>query len=290
MRKKTISLKDQVIFVGPAFIFFIVIMMIPFIMGIYYSFTWWEGGLSAPTWVGVKNFHDLFSDKNFIRSIGFTVKITLIIPLLTNALALFLAAMLVLPLKAKNLMRVSFLLPYMISGLLLGFVWQFIFIEIFPSLGNLTGLAFFNLSWLANPETGMWGIVIVSVWSYVGYLMIIYVAALVGVPKEILEAAYIDGASAWQTFRLVTFPMIMPAVTICLFLSIAHTCKSFDVIWSLTGGGPFNSTQSIAVNIVNEIDSSRWGVGTAKALVFFVFISVITLTQVWITRRKEIDV
>jgi raffinose/stachyose/melibiose transport system permease protein len=147
-----------------------------------------------------------------------------------------------------------------------------------------------TLPWLGTPQTGFWGIVIVFVWQTSGYMMVIFIAALVGVPQDLLEAAYIDGASYWQSLRKIIVPMIMPAVTICLFLTISSAFKMFDLNLSLTKGGPGTSTQSLAYNIYAEaLTNNRYGLGTAKAMLFFFAVSIITITQVWITKRKEVE-
>ncbi len=182
-------------------------------------------------------------------------------------------------------------MPNVIGGLLLGFIWQFIFVKGFATIGELTQLAFFQLPWLGDAPTAFWGLIIVSVWQTAGYLMVIYIAGLSNVPRELTEAAYIDGATRFQTLRHITLPMIMPAVTVCLFLTISWAFKMYDLNVSLTQGGPFNSTQSVALNIYEEaFRNNRYGLGTAKALIFFVVVALITLVQVSITKKREVEV
>ncbi|MNJ48816.1 Trehalose transport system permease protein SugA [compost metagenome] len=181
-------------------------------------------------------------------------------------------------------------MPNVIGGLLLGFIWQFIFIKGFATLGDITGWSFFNLPWLGDATTGFWGIVLVFVWQSSGYLMVIYIASLGNVSKEVLEAAEIDGASRWQMLKGIIVPLIMPAVTVCLFLAISWSFKMFDLNLSLTKGGPFKSTESVALNIYAEaFQNNRYGLGTAKALLFFVIVAVITMVQVKITKSKEVE-
>lgn len=181
-------------------------------------------------------------------------------------------------------------MPNVIGGLLLGFIWQFIFVKGFSALGSATGWHFFNLPWLGDETTAFWGIVIVFVWQTAGYLMVIYISSINNIPKDILEAAEIDGASKLQILKSVIVPLVMPAVTVCLFLAISWSFKMFDLNLSLTKGGPFRSTESVALNIYNEaFQNNRYGLGTAKAIIFFVVVAIITSLQVKITKSKEVE-
>ncbi|WP_284641307.1 carbohydrate ABC transporter permease [Paenibacillus silviterrae] len=280
------------VFLGPAVVFFFIIIVIPFVMSLYYSFTEWNGVTSNVKWVGFDNFKRILADdQDFHRSFWFTTRFTIAKVLLANLVGFGLALLLSQALKSRNVLRTVFFMPNVIGGLLLGFIWQFIFVKGFATLGELTDLAFFKLPWLGDAPTAFWGLVIVSVWQTAGYLMVIYIAALANVPKELLEAAYIDGATRWETLRKITIPMIMPAVTVCLFLAISWAFKMYDLNVSLTKGGPFNSTESVALNIYEEaFRNNRYGLGTAKAVIFFIVVALITMVQVTLTKRKEVEV
>ncbi|MFD1175079.1 carbohydrate ABC transporter permease [Paenibacillus puldeungensis] len=282
---------QQLFFVGPAVLFFTVVMIIPFLMGMYYSFTNWDGVSGNISWVGFGNFSKIFTDDpDFWKSFWFTVRFTLLGIILTNVVGFFLAYFLTKPLKSRSVLRTIFFMPNVIGGLLLGFIWQFIFIKGFATLGEVTGWSFFQLPWLGDATTGFWAIVMVFVWQNAGYLMVIYIASLSNVSKEVLEAAEIDGATHFQVLRSIIAPLIMPAVTVCLFLAISWSFKLFDVNLSLTKGGPFKSTESVALNIYNEAFlNNRYGYGTAKALLFFIIVAAITLIQVRITKSKEVE-
>ncbi|WP_334073476.1 carbohydrate ABC transporter permease [Paenibacillus sp. A14] len=292
MRNRKLSqFGQQLFFVGPAVLFFTLVMIIPFAMGMYYSFTDWNGVSGQVSWVGFDNFKQIFSgDPDFWKSFGFTVRFTLLGVILTNLVGFFLAYFLTKPLKTRSVMRTIFFMPNVIGGLLLGFIWQFIFIKGFSTMGEMTGWSFFELPWLGDATTGFWAIVMVFVWQYSGYLMVIYIASLSNVSKEVLEAAEIDGASHFQILRSIIAPLIMPAVTVSLFLAISWSFKMFDLNLSLTKGGPFKSTESVALNIYNEAFlNNRYGLGTAKALLFFVIVALITLIQVRVTKSKEVE-
>ncbi|MFB6367007.1 carbohydrate ABC transporter permease [Paenibacillus elgii] len=282
---------QQTVFVGPALLVYAIIMVLPFLLGLYYSFSNWNGVSSQIDWVGLQNYRTIITDDpDFGRAFWFTARFTVAVVLISNGLGFLIAYLLSKPLKTRNLLRTIFFMPNVLGGLLLGFIWQFIFTQSFASIGRATGLGFFNLSWLGTEATAFWALVIVSVWQGAGYLMVIYIAGLTNVPKDMLEAAAIDGATSLQALRHIVLPLIMPAVTVCLFLSISWAFKSFDLNFSLTQGGPYKSTESIAMNIYFEaFKNNRYGLGTAKAFVFFVVVTVITLIQVTMTKKKEVE-
>lgn len=293
MKHKKISrLIQQTVFVGPSALFFILILLIPFLLGIYYSFTNWNGvGSSSIEWVGFDNFKQIFThDQKFKSAFWFTAKFTILGVIITNLFGFVLGYLLTKPLKTRNVLRTIFFMPNVIGGLLLGFIWQFIFVKGFASVGNATNLSFFSLPWLGTENTAFWAIVIVFVWQTAGYLMVIYISSFNNVPKDILEAAEIDGASRGQVLRNIIIPLVMPAITVCLFLAISWSFKIFDLNLSLTKGGPFGSTESVAMNIYTEaFANNRLGLGTAKAVIFFIVVAVITTLQVRFTKSKEVE-
>ncbi|PTX47115.1 carbohydrate ABC transporter membrane protein 1 (CUT1 family) [Melghirimyces profundicolus] len=281
---------QQIVFLGPGLFFFTLIVVIPFCLGMVYSLSDWDGISSQVNWVGLDNFKRVFEDQRFLYSFWFTLKYTVIAVILMNMLGFLLAFLLTRVIPWKNAFRTVFFIPHIIGGLMLGFIWQFIFTKGFATLGELTNFSLFNLPWLGTTNTAFWGIVIVTVWQMAGYLMIIYIAGIINIPTEIMEAAEIDGVNVWQKLRYVIVPLVMPSITICYFLSISSCFKIFDINLSLTNGGPFGSTETLALNIYNEAFSNyRYGLGTAKALLFFVIVGTVTLVQVWYTKRKEVE-
>ncbi|MCM2981494.1 sugar ABC transporter permease [Niallia sp. FSL W8-0951] len=299
-RKKSLSTKKKKnwkeaglfsLFVGPVFIAFTIVVLVPFFSGIYYSFTDWNGITGEIKWVGLDNFKYIFTDdKQFLQSFKLTAVYTVVAIILTNAIGFSLALLVTQKLKSSNLLRTVFFMPNLLGGLLLGFIWQFIFIRGFASIGELTGIPLFELAWLGDKNTAFWGIVIVSVWQGAGYIMLIYIAALQNIPKELIEAAKMDGANRFQVLRNIKVPLVAPAVTICLFLTTASSFKIFDANLSLTNGGPFKSTEMLALNIYTEaFVNNRYGIGEAKALIFFIVVAAISILQVTITKRKEVE-
>jgi raffinose/stachyose/melibiose transport system permease protein len=278
-------------FVGPALLFFILVQIIPFFMGVYYSFTSWNGVSSAVEWVGLENYITVFTDDaKFFNSFLFTTKFMLAAVLISNVIGFGLALILNAALKTKNILRTVFFIPNVIGGLLLGFIWQFIFVKGFASIGNMTDIGFFKLPWLGDETTAFWGIVIVFAWQISGYMMVIYIAALQGVDTSLLEAAKMDGATNWSVLTKIMIPLILPAFTICFFLTISMAFKIFDLNLSLTGGGPFNSTESVAINIYQEaFMNNRYGLGTAKSILFFIVVALFTTFQVMFTKKREVE-
>ncbi|OXM82570.1 carbohydrate ABC transporter permease [Paenibacillus rigui] len=282
---------QQGIFVGPALFVYLGVTIIPFVLGIMYSFTDWNGISNHIQWVGLRNFSEiLFHDPHFVQSFWFTCRYAIVVVIISNVLGFMLAYFLTKPLKAKNWLRTVFFMPHVMGGVLLGFVWQFVFMQGFSAIGEVIPIDFFKYSWLGTPTTSFWALVIVSVWHSAGYLMVIYIAGLTNMPSELLEAAAIDGATAWQTLWRIIVPLVMPSVVICLFLSISWNLKSFDLNISLTHGGPFRSSESAAMDIYFEaFQNNHYGLGAAKSFLFFVVISVVTLTQVILTKKREVE-
>lgn len=284
---------DYLFYTVPAIatIIFISVVIIPFAIGIGYSFVSWNGIPANPkVWVGIQNYTHIFSEGRFWQSGWNTLVFTLFSVLCTNLMGLFLAVMVTGPFATRNAARAMFFAPYLIGGLLLGFIWKFVFAGPFPAMGKGLGLEGVFFNWLLQPQSAMAALVVVNTWKMAGYIMIIYINGLQGIPGDMLEAASVDGATGWQRFRHITIPLLRPAITVTTFMTLSNSFKLFDVNLSLTGGGPFNSTEVFALNIYREIfTSGNYGYGQAKAILFFIFVALITLTQTWFNKRKEVE-
>lgn len=290
-KKNTREIRLLLLFLLPALIFYSIFMIIPVVTGLSYSFTDWNGLNPNYKFVGLDNFvKALTDDKNFMASIKFTLKYVLAMVVLTNILGLLLAILIDGRKRTSNLFRTAFFLPNMISYIIGAYIWQFIFRKVMTELAQNHFLGFLEQPWLGNPSFSFWAIVMMSLWTSVGYIMVIYIAAIQGVPTEYKEAAKVDGANKVQIFFKVTLPMIMHAVTINLFLTLNGSFKAFDQIYGLTGGGPGRTTQVMSLNIYEEAFSSyfRYGYANAKAIILFLFVLGITLIQLRITRGKEV--
>lgn len=288
MSKKSRDTKDFWIFVGPALFAIAMVVIIPFIIGIYYTFTNWNGANPQYDFVGIKNYIDLPKDTQFIYSLKITVLYTISSVITINLVGFGLAYAVTRKLKTSSFLRTGFFMPNLIGGLILGFIWQFMFNSVFTGIGKTLGFQVLETSLLQQPDTSMLAMLIVSTWQYAGYIMVIYVAALENVPADLIEAAHIDGANGWNTFKNITIPMVRQAITICLFLTLANSFKLFDLNFSLT---PVKTTEMLALNIYNEaFIVNNMGIGQAKAIVFFILVTTISLTQVYFNKKKEVEV
>lgn len=278
------------LFVLPLVIIFSIIVVIPFIIGIVYSFFKWDGlPMNPKIFEGFSNYIRLFSDERFMSSALHTVIFTVVAVVLINILGLTFALIVTTKLKTRNVARTMLFMPYLIGGLLLGYIWKFIFGEGFNIIGEMLGAENVFFNWLTDKNLALVALIIVATWQMAGYIMIIYITGIQGIPDDVIEAAAVDGAGFWQTLFKIKFPLIMPSFTICLFMSLSNSFKIFDTNLSLTGGGPNNATEMFAMNIYNEIFKlNNYGYGQAKAILFFLVVAAITLVQVSITKKKEV--
>ncbi|MFI3212985.1 MAG: sugar ABC transporter permease [Eubacteriales bacterium] len=285
------SNKTMISFVLPAFIFYTIFMIIPILGGAYYSITDWDGLSKEFNIIGFSNYMKIFQDEYFVNSIWFTFKYTLGVVLCTNVLAIALALGVDRMKKSKGFFRTIFFMPNMVSLLISSFVWVFIFSKIIPEFATNNNIQFLNRSWLGTSTNSFWAILIVSVWAWVGYLMLIYTAGIQSVPKELVEAGKIDGANGWQAFYNITLPLIRTSVTICTFIALNWGFKAFEVMYALTGGGPGKSTESMAMNIYYEAFSGKlaYAYANAKAMTLVVIMLVVAGTQVVVMKRKEVE-
>ncbi|WP_413379872.1 carbohydrate ABC transporter permease [Alkalihalobacillus sp. 1P02AB] len=285
MRNRSLSFW---LFLTPTLLALSIVVVIPLLFGLYYSFTNWNG-LSVSQFVGFDNYVRVFQDERFMNSIWFTVKFAVVTVILLNVLGLGLALLVTRGLKASNTLRTVFFMPNLIGGLILGFVWQFIFVSVFDDIGKLLGVESLQ-GWLSTTGTGFWGLVILTCWQMAGYIMIIYIAYLESVPHDVIEAAKIDGANSFQRFKNVIFPLVAPAFTISMFLTLSNSFKIYDQNLSLTDGGPYNSTQMVAMDIVKTAyNYNEMALGQAKAVIFFIIVAAIALTQVYYNKKREVD-
>lgn len=271
----------MILFTFPTLLAFTVAFLVPFAMGIYLSFTKFTT-VNDAVWVGFGNYAKAFANEDFLTALWFTAKFTVVSVIVVNVLAFLLALLLTRGRWGTSLFRTAFFMPNLIGGIVLGYIWQLI----------LNGILFhFDVTLTFSAKYGFWGLIVLTCWQLVGYMMVIYIAGIQGIPKDLLEVARIEGASRLQTVRSVTIPMIMPAITICLFLTMTNSLKLFDQNLALTAGAPAKQTAMLALDIYNTFyGTPGWeGVGQAKAVVFFVLVAAIASVQLAITRRKEVE-
>ena len=286
------SIKGEAVFMLPMLICFIPVVIIPFFYAIYMGFMRWNGISSERIFIGLQNYISIFTaDPAFWESIWFSSRQTVAITLVSNILGLAFALVISsLPRKFQGLPRTLLLLPNIMGGVIMGFIWRFIFQRVFLAIAEVPIFSFLGQSWLGEPGPAFWAIVIVSAWQYSGYTMIIYIAGLTGIDNDIKEAARLDGPSPIRSFISITLPLIMPSVTICLFWVMVKSFTMYDLVSSLTVGGPYGTTTTVSMNLYEEAFSrNNYGLGSAKAIVFFMFILVISLLQVRFTKSKEVE-
>lgn len=279
--QKTLK-KYFAVFLLPTVIAFAIAFIIPFITGLYLSFCDFTT-VSNAKFVGIQNYITAFEpSQRFGESFGFTALFTIVSIVTVNIIAFTLAYLLTRKIKGTNFFRTVFFMPNLIGGIVLGYTWQ--------SMINAV-LANYGTTLVANSKYGFIGLILLMNWQMIGYMMIIYIAGLQNVPTELIEASKIDGATKWQTLRHVTIPMVMPSITICLFLTLSNSFKLYDQNLALTNGAPMHKTEMLALNIVNSFygRSNFEGVGQAKAVMFFVIVALIALTQLYYTRKKEVE-
>ena len=275
---------ENVLFTLPAVILVSATIYIPFILSGYYSLTKWNGISKQPEFIGFQNFVTIFTDasSNFLNSILFTTKYTVVFIIFANIFALALAVALTQKFKLANVMRGVFFIPYIMSMTIVGFIWKF-------KLFEMTGWSWLNLSWLGNPNLAFYSVAFVGIWQSVGFYIVLYIAGLQAIPSDVLEAATVDGATGLRKFFSVTFPMLWPSVTTCVFMSLTNSLKVFDIILALTQGGPGKATSSVTLEIYREaFQNNNYGLGSAESIVYFLF--VLILTQVVLKAFNKRDV
>lgn len=276
-------------FAGPAAILFCGVVIIPLIYGFYLTFTSWDGISKSKPFVGGVNYAAAFKDTAFWTSMGRTLIYSAIAVILVNVIAFLLAYMVTRGIKGQNFFRAGFFIPNLIGGIVLGYVWKFVFNSAFVAIGENLNMGFLKNSWLGTPTGAMACMIIVSVWQYAGYMMLIYVAGFMSVSKSLIEAAQIDGCTQSQATWKVIVPLMRSSFVQCIFLTITRCFMVYDVNLTLTEGGPFNSSVMAAMHVYRTAFTDHaYGTGQAEALILFIVCAVVGITQVYIGRKGEV--
>ena len=284
--------KRYLLLILPAFILYTFTLVIPLLGGTFpNALTNWNLMKGTKQFVGLDNYIRLLQDKNFQQAIVFTLILGIVTIIFTNVLAFITAFFLSEKIFGGSISRAMFFLPNIISGVMVSYVWYFIFTRAIPDVGKMLSNHFLsNISWFGTPGWAFAATTIVSVWQGTGFLMILYIAGHQTIPKDVLEAAKLDGCVGIKKIAYIELPLLMTTVTVNLFVSIANSFKAFDIPFALTGGGPGGSTQTIALDIYNDaFGSFRYGYASAKSVILFLMVAAVTLVQLWITRKKEVQ-
>ena len=287
----------NVLFLAPCLFAFLMIIIIPFFFGLYYSVTDWNGISNNVNSVGLKNFMNLFSSPDFLYSFLITIAFTLINIIFVNIVSFGLSLMVTSKLRRRNFYRAGFFVPYLIGGIVLGYIWQFMLNNILVDMGTSLGIEFLQTSFLSLPNTVIWMMAVVNTWQYAGYIMLIYVASIQSIPASLMEAANVDGAPYLTRVFRILIPMMANAFTISIFLTLTTSFKQFDMNFTLTNGGPatrfldtpVKASQLLAMNIFSTATANRMAEAQAKAVVLFVVLLVVSLIQVTVNKRKEVE-
>ena len=276
-------------FAGIPLVIFTIVLIVPFVNGVYYTFTDWDG-FEVTKLVGFKNYADSFADPKFWVTLRFTALFVVVSLVLVNVVAFGLALIVTSKLRSKNILRTFFFVPNLIGGVVLGVIWQFIFNSAIVSLANKYDWELFKESWLQDTNKAFWALIIVTVWQSSGYMMIVYITGLVSIENDVLEASQIDGASPLRTLFLIKIPLMAQAFTIALFLTLRSGFMAYDVNVALTDGGPFRTTELISLHIFQDAFlEGDFGTGQSKAVVMFLVVALAALVQVTISKRYEVQ-
>jgi raffinose/stachyose/melibiose transport system permease protein len=268
---------------------FVFVLVIPFINGLIATFTDWDG-FKSTKFVGFDNYILAFADERFWETLRFTLGFVVVSVILVNLIGFLLALLVTIPMRGANVLRTAFFVPNLIGGVILGVIWQFIFDRALVNMSENFEWGIFQTSWLIEPSTAFWALIIVTTWQSAGYVMIIYVTGIMSIESDVLEAARIDGASPFRTLVSIKLPLMMQAFTISLFLTMRNAFMAYDVNLSLTNGGPYRSTELISMHVYTEaFDFGNFGTGQAKAVIMFIIIALAAITQVTISKRMEVQ-
>ena len=270
-------------------VIFTVVLVIPFINGLYYTFTDWDGFESTKL-VGFSNYVKSFQDPTFWSTLRFTALFVVVSLVIVNVVAFGLALIVTSNLRSRNILRTFFFVPNLIGGVVLGVIWQFIFNSAIVALANKYNWEILKSSWLQDTNKAFWALIIVTVWQSSGYMMIVYITGLISIENDVLEASQIDGASPIRTLLTIKIPLMAQAFTIALFLTLRGGFMAYDVNVALTGGGPFRTTELISLHIFQDaFANGNFGTGQSKAVVMFLIVALAALVQVTISKRYEVQ-
>ena len=288
----------EFLFLVPTLLAFLMVIIIPFIYGIFYSFTDWQGTGSFSKMVGFENYAVIFKEPAFLHSFLVTLKFTIINIITVNVVAFVISLLVTSEIRGRNVYRAGFFVPNLIGGIVLGLIWQFIFSNILPAVGSAIGWDLISKSLISNKDTVMFTMVTVNTWQYAGYIMLIYVAAIQSISKSVMEAAEVDGAKYWTRITRIQIPLMANAFTISLFLTLTNSFKMYDVNVALTNGGPtavfmrkpVQASELLALNIYQTaFKYNNMAQGQAKAVIFFVVLTIFSIIQVSYNKSKEIE-
>lgn len=287
----------KVLFVLPCVFAFTMVILIPFFFGLYFSMTDWNGVSDSIKFLGFAHFGRVLLQPEFVHSFLISMAYTVINVVLVNAIGFVLALVVTGNLRFRNFYRAGFFAPYLIGGIVLGYIWQFLFNSTVPALGVALSAQALQTSMLSHADSVIWAMSVVNTWQYAGYIMLIFIAAIQAIPVSLMEAAKVDGAGYVRRVLFILMPMMANAFTISIFLTLTTSFKQFDMNLTLTNGGPATrffdqpvmASQLLAMDIFNTAKANRMAEAQAKAVILFVALAVVSIIQVSVNKKKEVE-
>lgn len=292
MKKKKRKLNERSItmflFSAPSTLLYLMFFIYPVIVGMYYSLTNWNGLTNDFKFIGLTNYINAFKSERFRNAVLFNFKYTILLVICVVGLSLILALILNSSIKAKTFFRGIYFFPAVVSMLTVGLIFNEIFFQVLPQIGELFHIEFLSRSMLSNPDTAIYAILITNVWQGVAIPTVLLLAGLQNVPADLKESAYLDGATKWDVFRYITFPFLLPVLTVVMVLVIKDGLTIYDYIVALTNGGPGGATESTALLIYNHgFKEASFSYGIAEAVIVTVIICAVSFIQIWINNKKS---
>lgn len=281
---------NSLLFLGPITLFFSMTVLIPFLYGIFLTLNKMDTPSDPLMFSGFYNYLQAIKDTQFWSSLWLTLKFVVSTVFFVSIVGFGLAYLVTSGLRIQNSLRTAYFMPNLIGGLVLGYIWQFIFVQSLPAIGETLNIQWLTLGWLGDPTLAFWALVLVTIWQTSGYMMIIFIAGFVSIPSDVMEAAKIDGAGPIRRILNVTLPLMIPSFVITTFLALKNAFMVYDLNFSLTQGGPYNSTQMVSMYVVNKaFIQANYGTGQAEAIILFIVVAVVTGIQVYSSKKMEVE-
>lgn len=291
MKKSKVLQRNQVLFLFtlPILIMYCVFFVVPLLMGMKNSFTDWTGTSTVYSFIGIENYIKIFQDERFINALFFNFKYTFLLTTATLVISLIVAIILNQKIKAQGFFRSVYFLPAVLSLVTVGLIWNELFYRMIPAIGEATGWGLFQSSWLGSPKLAMYAILIVNLWQGCATPIVLLIAGLQSVPADLYEAASIDGASAWEKFKFITIPYLIPVLNMVIVTCVKGGLTTFDYIKAMTDGGPMQSTESVGILIYSHaMQEGKFGYSVAESMILFIIIALISVATMKMSNSKKV--
>lgn len=291
MKRTKLLQRNQILFLFtlPILFMYCMFFIVPLLMGMKNSFTDWSGTSPDYNFIGIQNYIQIFGDERFRNALWFNFKYTFLLTAATMVISLILALILNQKIKARGFFRSVYFLPAVLSLVTVGLIWNELFYRMIPAIGEATGWGIFQSSWLGSPKLAMYAILIVNLWQGCATPIVLLIAGLQSVPEDLYEAASIDGATAWDKFRAITIPYLIPVMNMVFVTCVKGGLTTFDYIKAMTDGGPMQSTESVGILIYNHaMQEGKFGYSVAESMILFVIIALVSVATMRMSNGKKV--